>query len=336
MASLDRRGDAVAPIHELGAPEVRNDLFSSPRWWGVLRRTYGFEVTECVAPIGSGRTAWVDLDDPAGPRRVSLPFCDLVDLPADDAAWQQLRTHYLGPSPARLTTRADHPVVGDPAFVSSVTAVHQIVPVAPEGDLRAGFSTLPKRMSRKAERTGIRFRVATDLATLRTFHEMHLEVRRRRHGLLAQPFEFFEEIHASYLARGDGGVVVGEVDGEIVGGCVLLHTDGVVHYKFAATRPEHRPNGVSHGAVLAALEHTRDLGADRLDFGRSDLDQPGLVDFKRRFGAISNPIALSTRGDLARPDFRALLSELTDLYVRPDMPAHLAAAAGDRLYRYFA
>ncbi len=331
MTLSDRPAELVDTGHG-----VANELFAERRWWDVLRTTYGFDVERREAIDGRGLSAWVDLDDPVGARRVSLPFCDLVDLPCDDRAWASLRTNFLDVPFARLTTSGLHPIVSDPAFDSEVVAVHQVVPVDPSDEPGPRYSTLSRRMVRKSERTGIRFRVSDDLADLATFHEMHVGVRKQRYGLLAQPFSFFEAIHEAYIATGDGAVLLGDVDGAVVGGCVLLHTDDAVHYKFAATRPEHRSNGVSHGAVDAALRYTREVRRPCFDFGRADLDQPGLVDFKRRFGAAASPIAVSTRGELAHSPFRDLLVTLTGAFTRPTTPDPLTALAGAHLYRYFA
>ncbi len=315
---------------------VANELFVETRWWDVLRAAYGFDVRHLDAIDGSGTAAWVDIDDPVGARRISLPFCDLVDLDCDQRAWASLRTSFLDAPHAKLTTSGRHPIVQDPAFDSEIVAVHQVVPVDPTAEPGERYSTLSRRMVRKSDAAGITYRIAHDLDALATFHAMHVGVRKHRYGLLAQPFSFFEAIHEAYLAAGDGAVLLGEVDGEVVGGCVLLHTDDAVHYKFAATRPEYRSSGVSHGAVHAALQYSRDVGRPCFDFGRADLDQPGLVDFKRRFGALASPIAVSTRGELARSPFRDLLVTLTGSFTRPTTPDPLTALAGAHLYRYFA
>ncbi len=319
---------------------TRNELFVDQRWWCVLQRTYGFAVQTLSMPgpdgTPGGSVAYVDVDDPAGARRVSLPFCDLVDLPCTPEAWAVLRRVFTADGPARLTTMADHPIVDDPEFSTVVDAVHQVVPVAADADPLESFATLPRRMVRKAARNGVTYRAATEVAAMDAFHELHVGVRKYRHGLLAQPRDFFRVIHDEFIAGGDGAVMLAERDGDVLGAVVLLHTESAVHYKFAASHPDARRDGVSHGLVHAALEHTRDTGRPVFDFGRADLDQAGLVDFKRRFGAIATPIATSSRLPLAHPEFRDLLGEMTELYVRPDLPDALAARAGAHLYRYFA
>lgn len=340
VAIMDTAGGAT-PAPDLLVPGG-NELFVDPAWWQVIADTYDMKVgvrwTE--SPHGQVASAlpMVAIDDPSGPRTVSLPFCDFVDAPMREADWAPIIDPILA-SGRRLIieTPAEHPAMVDPRFDSSVDGVHHVVTVdqAPS-DLAAGFSQLARRQIRRAEAVGIRYRMATDLDSLRAFFRLHLGVRRQRHGLLAQPFVMFESIHEHFIAQGRGGVIVGELDGEVVGGCLLLVTDNAVHYKFSASAPEQRSNGVSHGAVFAALEYTREVGRPDFDFGRSDLAHTGLVDFKRRYRPRERMLACHIAGPPRNPALLDRLHTLTELFVDSSMPDELAEFAGDYLYRYFA
>jgi len=74
-----------------------------------------------------------------------------------------------------------------------------------------------------------------------------------------------------------------------------------------------RPNNL---LVWSSIELARSLGCRTLDFGPSDDDQPGLIRFKRQFGAAERELRFlryippewqDHRGD----DMRRLLGELT-------------------------
>ena len=76
------------------------------------------------------------------------------------------------------------------------------------------------------------------------------------------------------------------------------------------------------------------------DLGRSDVDQPGLVDFKRQFA--STEVELTTPpprpadwDDTAGAETGQVLGRLTRLLTEPDVPNPVTAAAGAELYRYF-
>lgn len=339
--STSRTGDGAVPFPDLRVPGC-NELFIDPAWWRVIADTYDLRVdvqwTESVAGVISSALPTVDIDDPSGPRTVSLPFCDFVDAPMQAGDWPVFADSLLD-SGRRivLDTTADHPATTDPRFTSIVDGVDYVVTVdQPPSELATGFSQLARRQIRRAEREGIRYRMATDFDSLRAYFELHLGVRRHRHGMLAQPFSMFESIHEQFIERGRGGVIVGELGGEVVGGCLLLVTDSSVHYKFSASAPEQRSNGVSHGAVFAALQYTWEMGLPTFDFGRSDLAHTGLVDFKRRYRPTERLLACHVAGPDSNPEFLDRLHRLTELYVDPTMPNSLTEFAGNHLYRYFA
>lgn len=337
--TVDAHGTTAAP--DLRVPGA-NELFIDPAWWRVIADTYGMKVdvrwTEEVEGLVSSALPTVDIDDPSGRRTVSLPFCDFVDAPMQAEDWSAFADPLIE-SGRRivLDTTADHPATTDPRFETMIDGVDYVVAVDRKpSELMAGFSQLARRQIKRAARVGIRYRMATDLDSLRAYHRLHLGVRRHRHGLLAQPFSMFESIHEQFIEHGRGGVIVGELDGEVVGGCLLLVTDNAVHYKFSASAPDQRSNGVSHGAVFAALEYTNEMGRPDFDFGRSDLAHNGLVDFKRRYRPQERLLACHTAGPDLNPAFRDRLHRLTELFVDPSMPDDLTELAGNHLYRYFA
>lgn len=341
QAETHETSDAVSAGPDL-LRRGHNELFVDPRWWRVLADAYDMKVGVRWVEEQSGKLRSaipsVEIDDPSGARSVSLPFCDFVDAPMDPMDWEALVAPLLqADQHVMLETLADHPATTDPRFDSTVDGVHCVVTVDRRpAELLSGFSELARRQIKRAAREGIRYRLSTDLDSLRAFHQLHLGVRRHRHGILAQPFAMFESIHEQFIASGKGGVIVGEVDGVVVGGCLLLATESAVHYKFSASAPQQRSNGVSHGAVFAALEYTHELGLPDFDFGRSDLAHTGLVDFKRRYRPREQLLAQHCFGPPLNSAFRSRLHQLTELYIDPSMPDSLTEFAGDHLYRYFA
>ena len=88
----------------------------------------------------------------------------------------------------------------------------------------------------------------------------------------------------------------------------------------------------------------RSAGADPGQSGRCGAwtldDQPGLIRFKRNFGADERELRfLRWTPPGWREDgsgARRMLSEMTHLLTEPSVPDGVAARAGDELYRYFA
>ncbi len=322
-----------------------NELFVDPAWWQVLHDVYGFEVCVLSVIVSEdeedevvGSLPVVELNDPAGHRLASLPFCDLVDVPCPEDAWPLLSDMLLSRNlPVRLGTMAEHPASADDRFASAATAAHHVVDLNPEMDeIQAGFSQMNRRQIRRAAKHGITYRFRTDWGALEAFYWLHVGVRKYRHKLLPQSLSFFAAIYENFFTAGLGGVMAAESEGRVVGGCVLLQTPNAMHYKFSAAHPDFASTGVSHGAVNAALSHTREVGLRKFDFGRSELAHTGLLDFKRRFGPTERLISTHRAGPELSAPFGPLLGRLTELYVDPVIPDELTAAAGSHLYRYFA
>ncbi len=314
--------------------DSRSALFVDPRWYRVLEQTYGLEIN--ARTCHNNTLAYSDIDDPRGRRIVSLPFCDFVDTSIAPDAWPTLVEPLVATGACViLETGPDHPAENDPRFTSVVDGVSMTVALdAPLEKLFEGFATLTRRQIRKSNKRGIEFVATQDPTALRRFHELHVGVRKYRHGLLAQPFEMFESIANNF--GNDWTLIAGFVDGEMIGGCLLIRTDSTWHYKFSVSHPDFRSFGVSHGAVYGALAHCVDTNATTFDFGRSDLAHGGLVDFKRRFGAAMLPLTRHVTSPLAPNTFSDELQQLTKIMTDPNVPDSLSAQAGSVLYRYFA
>ena len=75
-----------------------------------------------------------------------------------------------------------------------------------------------------------------------------------------------------------------------------------------------------------------------LDLGASDDDQPGLIRFKRRYGAREREIRQLRWGDAPSATSAAngtLLGRVSEMLTDPAVPDELTRFAGATWYRYF-
>jgi len=322
------------------------ELFVSRAWLGTIAEVFDLEIQAVVERDEQGAIIallpFCAIDDPRGQRVSILPFSDFTVpvLPTPDR-WLALIDPILDLGlPVRLAGTADAPAATDGRFTAETSAVRQSVAIdAPVEELIGRFAPHHRRLVRKAERAGIEFRVAESVADLRAFYELHLAVRRDRYRMLAQPYLLFERLWERFVERDRGALVVG-VDGDnVVGGCLLLQAGDTFYYKYAASHPGYRSVGVSHGAVVAAMAAGIERDLTRLDLGRSDIAQRGLVDFKRRFGAEATELTrfTSVGPNAEQPaPLDQILTEMTHLLTEPDVPLGVTEQAGNTLYRLFA
>ncbi|MGH4023638.1 MAG: GNAT family N-acetyltransferase, partial [Pseudonocardiaceae bacterium] len=111
-----------------------------------------------------------------------------------------------------------------------------------------------------------------------------------------------------------------------------------LYYKFGASQPEHLSLRPNDAIFWAGLRWAVARGLRWLDWGLSDVDQPGLVAYKRKWATEERTIVtLRTGGEQARRpgDTGVVLDELTRLLTDDSVPDAVTTQAGALLYRYF-
>jgi hypothetical protein len=336
----DARWQALLEAHPAG-------LFHSPPWFRALTDAYGLEVRAYLVsdPAGTplGGLPFCEIADALGPRLVSLPFSDACDpLVASQASWEalfaRLRAHGV---PVHLRC-LDGPIAPADERLTTVKRArwHTLsIDVPPEAQW-AGLDGSTRRAIRKAGRCGVVIRPLEGSEGLRGFYGLHVALRKRKYRLLAQPLVFFEAI-ARRFGEADGWFPLGAYLGDrLVAATIYLRWGETLYYKFNASALDAldaRPNNL---LVWEGISRARSLGCRRVDLGPSDDDQPGLIRFKRYFGAAEKELRFLRYTppewqDERGAEARRLLGALTELFTAPDVPDDVAARAGALLYRHF-
>ena len=312
-----------------------------PAWTHLVADTYGFPAFALVLVRDGRAVAGVPLVDVTtrlrGRRYSCLPFTDhcaplaspellpylthaLSDLRADDRL-------------ARIEVRDALPSVARDV-VSYQTGVRHQISLAPSVDEAfAALSSHHRRAVRTAERTGLRIEVGASPALVDAFARLHAATRKRL-GVPVQPRRFLRALGAALERDGLGYVVVAWHNDRAVASGVFLKANGVVMYKFGASEPDAwklRPNNL---LVWEAIRQSVEQRAVLFDFGRSDVGQEGLCNFKRNFGAAESPLMYTSIG--AEPSERQLKpGRFSQLVIRRS-PSFVGKAVGRALYRYVA
>ena len=321
-----------------------SSLFNSDGWQEVLHQTYGLNVETISRSRQSVPTAQVqfcEVDDARGGRVTSLPFSDYCDPQLSSFMdWDILATEIISRGkPTKFKVVKNNIPLADPRFVQDVRELwHAVDLTLTDDELWAGLDDMARRNIRKAERSGVNIRIGTAIDDVLAFYNMHVEVRKSKYKLLAQPVEFFEAIHQVFSPRDELFVMLAELEGRPIAGILFLkHGDGL-YYKFNASRQlECRPNDL---LIWTGIRFGRGLGLKLLDFGISALDQPGLVSFKRKFATEEKPVVQLAWHPLGYSNSQGartaeLLSQLTGLLTAPEVPASLGQRASKLLYPLF-
>ena len=245
----------------------------------------------CATPAGSHRrrgsspmppdvrptASWVPISDIRGDRLVSLPFSDRAEpLVADRATWSSLVDDALR-TDARLQIRCLDAAVPttDTRLVRAGEAVAFTTLGAPVPEIYRSPGLPPggtghrgpeRRARRRGHRDGRRHHC----------HRLHVSLRKYKFRLLAQPFALFERIWQEFAVHDGIVTLLAHVNGEPVAGAVYLAWNDVLYYKFGASLPRTLPLRPNDALAWTALRWASERGFRLLDWGLSDLDQPGL------------------------------------------------------------
>jgi lipid II:glycine glycyltransferase (peptidoglycan interpeptide bridge formation enzyme) len=271
---------------------------------------------------------------------VALPFSDFCPpLAADDVAlgellaglqaqrrqrgWPAVRVHWSLP---------DRPGV----YVGETVARHVTCLATDPEEVRRRFRGSVVRLVRQAERAEIAVARGESWEDARAFYRLHQETRHRL-GTPVQPLRFFRLLWERALSQGLGFVLLARKDGRPVAGAVFLHWNGTLVYKYGASLPAYwqlRPNNL---LFWEAIRWGCERGYRVFDWGKTDLEDEGLRNFKRGWGSEERLVRYSVLADAppappATAGYRRRL--LTSLIQRS--PVWVGRAVGEVLYGHFA
>jgi CelD/BcsL family acetyltransferase involved in cellulose biosynthesis len=344
IVHLDPRID---PIWHTLAERGASSVFHSPSWIQVLTDTYGWQASAYVVLDDRGEPQagipFCRIADMMGERILALPFSDYCDpLVNDQQCWEFL-VDCLLPNRCPINLRCLHNNIplADSRFAVVKQAKWHRLNIQPALErLWDGMHDSTHRAIRKSQREGVQVRMATSDSELRAFFDMHLKIRKYKLGMLAQPFAFFQNIWRHFVEKQNGFLLLALYQDKIVAGDFFLEWKDTLYYKFNAslsTDLSHRPNDL---LIWQAIQCGKVRGFDFLDFGLSDIDQEGLVRYKRKFGTEEKIISFLRYAPNGSPSpaerqTRDLLAQLTRRFTDQLVPDLVTEKAGEDLYRLF-
>ncbi len=347
-------------------PEALNDFivrqtdepfYYQPAWLDLLSRLYGYPVHRLQTTNADGTlTGFLPVmavrSPLTGRRIVSLPFSDCCPpLVTSDAAASALvdqaltlaqaeRARYLelraGPV-AALEARSE--------LTRSDLYSRWVVPLERDAQAVWGRVKSPaQRQVKKARKEGVSVHVAERLADMDAYHHLHLLTRSRKHGMPTQPQRYFRDLWETFGAPGalsdatSGQVrlLLAEHEGSVIAGMILLVSGATVRYAYGASDERYLRLGPNNALMWEAISWASEQGYTRFDMGRTAHDNPGLVSYKRNWGALEEPLPYYYHPQIAG---LASTSEeswkyrlLTGCWRR--LPLSVSEALGGALYRH--
>ncbi len=266
--------------------------FHHPAWATMLSECYTapafvLALTNDGGDVAAGMPV-MEVRRPFASRRwVSLPFTDCCAPLAPDDLERELidgcaqAARDAGAAHLELRARADVP--GAHIRVAGVTHTLEL-----SGDAEAVRRTFSKsqvqRNIKRAEREPVTVHRADSARdVVEAFYGLHLCTRRRQ-GVPVQPRRFFELVWRRVLEPGLGFVLLAYSGSTPVAGAVFLTWGSTVTYKYGASDPDFLTLRPNHLIFWEAIRWACENGYGTFDFGRSDLANTGLREFKNGWG----------------------------------------------------
>ena len=279
-------------------------------------------------------TSWL-----TGTRLVSLPFADHCDpLLGDSGDGRLLLEHFVEECTRQHCKYLEfRPLVapsdlGDDFQPTESFYFHEL-------DLRPGLEQLFKglhkdsiqRKIRRAEKEQVSYEVGRSDEFIETFYHLLL-ITRRRHHLPPQPIGWFKN-----LARTMGDALhirVARKNGAPIAALLTLRHGSNIIYKYGCSDGAFHQLGGMPFLFWKLIEEGKATGAECLDFGRSEIENEGLVAFKDKFGTTKRTLTYYRYPKTTKQAARAWGDSGLARRMFSILPDGVLSAAGKILYRH--
>lgn len=204
-----------------------------------------------------------------------------ADIEAALNAWENM-ARSRGQSGLTLACSLDEAVLKRAGFsLKERKTTHRLrLPADAEALWNNNYKGNARTDIRKARKSGAAAREASTEADAAAFYAIYAETM-RRFGSPAKPFALVRRLALSPIGR----LTVAEREGRIAAGLLLLHYAREASVWMAAGTLESRPFAANRLLYDDALRWAVERGYERVDFGASPPNQPGVAAFKASFGA---------------------------------------------------
>jgi len=288
---VDNRWDDLVAKHELSS------AFHQRGWLEALHRTYNYQpfVVSSSAPgeaLNNGIalcrvSSWI-----TGTRLVSLPFTDHFEPVLSDGrnseivtaltTWLRQECDRRHCRYVELRTNACDAGADQLFKKERRYYLHRL-------DLTPSIETIfakchkdcVQRRVRHAERERLSYESDNHDGIVDEFYHL-LTMTRRRHRLVPQPRSWFRNL---VDCMGDAiRIRLARKNGRPIAAILTMAHKSSIIYKYGCSDARyHRLGGVPF-LLWKLIEESKASGAQEIDFGRTDFDNPSLVVFKDRFG----------------------------------------------------
>lgn len=197
------------------------------------------------------------------------------------------------------------------------------------------FRDSTKRNIKKAIKEGVTVSRHQSLEAIKEFYRLNC-LTRKEHGLPPQPLLFFKKIFEHIISHNKGIVVLASYKDIYVAGAVFFHFGDKVIYKYGASNKNHQHLRANNLVMWEAIKWYSENGYKQFCFGRTEIENKGLLQFKRGWGVLEHAINYY-KYDMANNSFviNSVSKSTASARLFHNMPVSLLKMTGSFIYRHF-
>jgi CelD/BcsL family acetyltransferase involved in cellulose biosynthesis len=263
-------------------------IFHHPDWIKTIGSTYGFQ-SASLGVVGDNRLVGIlpllDIRSRiTGKRGVCLPFSDVcVPLFESTDAAEVL----LSSCPGLLKQYGWKYIefrggTSYPGMMPTTHFKYHRVMLNEESDvvLHSFRKNMVRKAINKATRSGLCVERRQDINALQEFIRLN-ELTRRKNGVPPQPEQFFFNLHENLIKANRGFINLVMLGKNAVAAGLFLHFKDTLYHKYTGVDRRYLPLRPINMLVWEAMKWGCENGFRIFDFGRTDCENQGLLEFKR-------------------------------------------------------
>lgn len=338
-----------ANIQDFLALHASNDFYFDPAWLNLITSLYGYTLYPLTTTNSSGRTTGFlplcYLQSPlTGRRLVSLPFSDACPLLAEDDASandlvdqaihlaRERQVRYLELRTGQHETLARR----DDLTIANLYA-SWLIPLDPDPQVvYARLHQGARRKIKKARKMGVQVRIAERREDMLAYYRLHLLTRTKKHGMPSQSLAFFLRLWDAFAPGGQIHLELAEYEGKVVAAHITAFYGKTARYMYGASDERYHDLGAGYLLTWEEIAWGCQHGYQTLDLGRTAYANPGLMQYKRSWGALEEASPYyyypAIQGLAATPESSRKYQLLTRCWKR--LPLQVSGPLGGYLYRH--
>jgi len=285
-------------------------IFNTSKWIDLLYEAYHFEPSLVILHRNNEVIGGVPImklkNNLSGLRIVSLPFSDKCDPMFKGEheikiIGEALRKYQVDNRVSKMELRSEYSDVADfQIFSAGYTHITRLTNNVEEVFQRFKKTQIQQRILKVKKESVLEIEKKTDQEALRTFYRLHLHTRRRIRAI-PQPWKFFQLLGEKLLSKGYGFVELVKFNNTTIAAAIFLTAYNTITYKYSASLPIYWKYHPNHLMLWDAIQYGCKNGYKKFDWGRTNLMDEALRQFKLGWGSeehIQNYTKSGTKVDL--------------------------------------